>query len=276
MIVSRPLHVKARGCYGEPMFGFLVKKTFFDMWDNMFRILLMNLGFLAVLAIVFVLAPLAGRILPLAITIAAVGVAALAVYAGAASRVCADISDYRQPGFADFWAALKDGAPTSLLLALALVVYAGVVFVVDFPFFASVKSFAAWLAFALLFWVTVAVVLALQFFFPVRARLDRKFRKVIRKSFLLLLDNPGHTLGVALGGLVIAVVSVFTALLLPGPATLLLWWNTAFKLRMYKYDWLEQNPGADRRKIPWDALLVEDRERVGKRSLRGMIFPWKE
>jgi hypothetical protein len=44
---------------------------------------------------------------------------------------------------------------------------------------------------------------------------------------------------------------------------------------MYKYDYLEKNPG-DRRRIPWDALLVEDRERVGKRTLKGMIFPWKE
>jgi uncharacterized membrane protein YesL len=258
------------------MFGFLIKKAFFDMWDNMFRILLMNLGFLAVLAILFVLVPLAGAIVPLAIAIAVVGFAGLAVYAGAASRMCADIADYRQPGFSEFWSHLKDNAPTSLLLALVVVVYAGVVFVVDFPFFASVKSFPAWIAFALLFWVTVACALALQYFFPIRARLDRKFRKVLRKSFLLLLDNPGHSFGVFLGALVIGVISIFTALLLPGPATLLLWWHTAFKLRMYKYDYLEQNPGANRRRIPWDALLVEDRERVGKRTLKGMIFPWKE
>ena len=72
------------------------------------------------------------------------------------------------------------------------------------------------------------------------------------------------------------VVSFFTALLLPGIATIMLWWNIAFKLRLYKYDWLEQNPGANRRRVPWDALLVEDRERVGKRTLKGMIFPWKE
>ena len=40
------------------MFGFLVKKAFFDMWDNMFRIIIMNLGYIAVLAIFFLLAPL--------------------------------------------------------------------------------------------------------------------------------------------------------------------------------------------------------------------------
>ena len=258
------------------MFGFLITKTFFDMWDNMFRVLIMNLGFLAVLAILFVLAPLAGAILPLALAIAAVGVAALVVYAGAVSRMCSDIADYKQPGFAEFWAYLKESVPTSLLFALTVVLYVVVVIFVDFPFFASVKNLAAWLAFALLFWVTVACALALQYFFPIRARLDRKFRKLIRKSFLLLLDNPGHSLGLFIGALLILVVSAFTALLLPGPASILLWWNAAFKLRMYKYDYLEANPDANRRRIPWDALLVEDRERVGKRTLRGMIFPWKE
>ncbi|MBE3130486.1 MAG: hypothetical protein IMZ54_07175, partial [Acidobacteria bacterium] len=85
------------------MFGFLIKKTFFDMWDNMFRVLIMNLGFLVVLAVLFVLAPLVGEVVPLALLIAAIGVAALAVYAGGVSRMCADISDYKQPGFTDFW-----------------------------------------------------------------------------------------------------------------------------------------------------------------------------
>jgi len=43
-----------------------------------------------------------------------------------------------------------------------------------------------------------------------------------------------------------------------------------------KYDWLEANPGADRRKIPWDALLIDEREKTGTRSLKNLIFPWKD
>ena len=139
------------------MFAFLVKKTFFDMWDNMFRVLLMNLGFLAVLAILFLLVPLASAVIPLAVALAALGVAALAVYTGAVSRMCSDIADYKQPGFADFWTFLKDSAASSLLMALVLGVYAGVVFLVAMPFYASVKNLASLAAFALLFWVTVAV-----------------------------------------------------------------------------------------------------------------------
>ena len=32
------------------MFGFLVKKWFFDMWDNLYRIVILNLGFLGCVA----------------------------------------------------------------------------------------------------------------------------------------------------------------------------------------------------------------------------------
>ena len=81
-------------------------------------------------------------------------------------------------------------------------------------------------------------------------------------------------------------------LLLPGPASAVLLLTVAFKLRMYKYDFLEEQRAASSRepeagykpprgrrlrvRVPWDALLAEDREQVGVRTVRGMIFPWKE
>jgi hypothetical protein len=211
-------------------------------------------------------------VLPLIILL--VGVAALAVLCGAAGRMTADIVDYKQPGFAEFLGYAKESWANSLLVTALL---AGYFFVVSvaFPFYAG-KGVVGWLAMGLLFWVTVAALLAAQYFFPIQSRLDRKFRKIVRKSFLLLFDNTIFTFGLMIVALVIFAASAFTAFLLPGIATIFLWWSAALKLRLYKYDWLEQNPGADRRKVPWDALLIDDRERVGKRTLKGMIFPWKE
>jgi hypothetical protein len=57
-----------------------------------------------------------------------------------------------------------------------------------------------------------------------------------------------------------------------------------------KYDWLEENakepalageaadPAAKpkRPQIPWDALLIDERERTGTRSFKSFIFPWKD
>ncbi len=257
------------------MFGFLVKKAFFDMWDNLFRILIMNLGYIAILAVFFLLAPLFISLPALFVGTIILGVALFAVYTGAVSRMCAEIADYRQPGFADFFRFLRESFPSSLLFALTVCAY-GLIVSVAFRFYGGMKSIAGPLAVALLFWVTVAGLLAAQFYFPIQSRLDRKYRKITRKSFLVFFDNPGFSIGLAICVLIVLVASLFTALLLPGLTTVLLWWNVAFKLRLYKYDWIEQNPGENRRRVPWDALLVEDRERVGKRTLRGMIFPWRE
>ncbi len=257
------------------MFGFLVKKAFFDMWDNMFRILLMNLGYILVLAFFFLVAPLFAAVPVLFVVAVAAGIALFAVYTGVVSRMCSEIADYKQPGFADILGFLKESFASSLLLALALAAYVLIVSVA-FRFYGGLKSLAGPLAVALLFWVTVGWVFASQYFFPIQSRLDRKFRKIFRKTFLVFFDNPAFSIGLFLCSLIVLAVSFFTALLLPGISSILLLWNAAFKLRLYKYDWLEQNPGASRKSIPWDALLVEDRERVGKRTVKGMIFPWKE
>jgi hypothetical protein len=257
------------------MFGFLIKKAFFDMWDNMFRILLMNLGYILVLAIFFLLAPLCASVVPLFIAVIVIGIGISALYTGVVSRMCADIADYRQPGFGDLVRFLKETWAASLLLALATGIYVFVVSV-SFQFYGGLKSLPGTLAFAVLFWVTVGWILASQYFFPIQSRLDRKFKKIFRKTFLVFFDNPGFTIGLFLCSVIVLAVSLFTALLLPGISSILLFGNAAFKLRLYKYDWLEKNPGTGRRSIPWDALLVEDRERVGKRTLKGMVFPWKE
>jgi hypothetical protein len=265
----------SKECYRGGMFGFLVKKAFFDMWDNMFRIILMNLGYIAVLAIFFLLAPLFVSVPVLFFVTLALGIAILAVYTGAVSKMCSDIADYKQPGFNEFWLFVKESFGSSLLLALVVTAYVFVISVA-FQFYGGMSSLVGPLAVALLFWVTLAWIFASQYFFPIQSRLDKKFKKIFRKTFLLFFDNPWFSIGLLLSAILVLIASVFTALLLPGISTIILWWNIAFKLRMYKYDYLEQNPGANRRRIPWDALLIEDRERVGKRTLKGMIFPWKE
>ena len=257
------------------MFGFLIKKAFFDLWDNMFRILLMNLGYILVLAIFFLLAPLFLSVPSLFVATIILGIAVAAVYTGVVSRMCAEISDYKQPGFSDIPRFLRESFGSSLILAVALGAYVFVVSVA-FQFYGGLKSLAGPLAVALLFWVTVGWLFASQYFFPIQSRLDRKFRKIFRKTFLVFFDNPMFSVGLFVCATIVLLISFFTALLLPGVSAVLLLWNAAFKLRLYKYDWIEQNPSANRKVIPWDALLVEDRERVGKRTLKGMIFPWKE
>ena len=172
--------------------------------------------------------------------------------------------------------AIQDTYQTTLLFALVNSVYF-VILSVAFRVYAVVdQQLLGFLGQVILLWVTVGWVLAAQFFFPIQSRLERNPRKMLRKMMLLFFDNTGLMILLAVGALATLLASVFTGGILPGLGAILVWHNVALKLRLYKYDYMEQHPEASRKDIPWDALLVDDRDRVGKRTLRGMIFPWKE
>jgi hypothetical protein len=257
------------------MFGFLIKKAFFDMWDNLFRVVLMNLGYIACASGIIFLPGLLIGSTPLSLAVLFLCIVILFVYTGGVSRVARDIVDYGTPGFGDFWVSVKQTALSSTIFAAIVAVHIFILSYV-FPFYGGLKSIVGPLALAFVFWVSLLWALSCFYFFPVQSRLNTDIRKVVRKMLLLFFDNTLFTLGLVLGSLLVLVVSGFTAFLIPGVASVLVWLNVALKIRLYKYDYIEQHPEANRRKIPWDALLIDDRERVGKRTLRGMIFPWKE
>ena len=67
---------------------------------------------------------------------------------------------------------------------------------------------------------------------------------------------------------------------MPGLCGINLGYINALKLRLYKYDWLDQHKdlknAKDRKNIPWDALLKEDKDILSKKSLKTMLMPWKD
>ncbi len=257
------------------MFGFLIKKTFFDLWDNLLRIMLLNLGYLAIAGLMSFLLFLSQSNPTLFYIVMLAAGAALFVYSGAVSAMARAIADYRQPDFRGFLSFLGESWPSSLLF-FALNVALFYLLSIAFPVYGRMQSFVGPVAASMLFWVMLLWILSSQLFFPIQSRLDRRLFKSLKKMFLLFLDNPLFSIGMFLGSLLIFAVSLFLAFLLPGIASVLLWLNAGLKLRLYKYEYLESHPEADRRRIPWDALLQKDQDNVGHRTLKGMIFPWKE
>ncbi len=62
----------------------------------------------------------------------------------------------------------------------------------------------------------------------------------------MFFDNPGFSFFVFLSSAIVLVVSFFLAFLIPGFAGLALGGNVALRLRLYKYDWIEEHPQAKR------------------------------
>ncbi len=258
------------------MLSFMVKKAFFDMWDHFLGVVIMNLGFIVLLTVPLLLpSALVEFSVVAALASQVTGGILVIVYMGAISMAARDIANYERPEFGRVFEYLKETWRASLLFGVVWLVVVLVV-VVGVPVYANMGNILGLIAIVFLFWAVVIWTLASQFFFPIRAQLDSKFSKIIRKCFIIFFDNTFFALVLAIGSVAILAGSIFTALLLPGITGLLIWHQVGLKLRLLKYDYLEQNPDANRRRIPWDALLIDERERVGKRTLRGMIFPWKE
>jgi len=268
--------------YYRGMIGFLIKKTVYDLWDNMFRIVLLNLGFIVSLAVPIILPGYIPHFI-LSVAVLILGVFWCCIYLAAIALSVKAVSDYKVFGFADFRANLKAAWPAGAIMAL-IGFFMYLVLRLIIPFYLDIGSLVGLLLAALIFWSLILALVALQFFLAIRARLDTKPIKILKKCFIIFFDNPGFSIFSLLYTLVTLAVSLVFALLLPGPAGLLLFLDEGLRLRLLKYDWLEtvspeENAAAGltkRRRIPWDALLIEEREKTGSRTLRNFIFPWKD
>ena len=118
--------------------------------------------------------------------------------------------------------------------------------------------------------------MALQYFFPLQSNIDLYVKKNMRKMFLLLYDNIRFTSILLILNILINILSVLTFFILFGFSVNILLCMVAFKLRLYKYDYYEEHPDLKKRRVPWKELLTEDKAKLGKRTLKTMIFPWKK
>lgn len=257
------------------MIRFFIHKAFFDGWDNLFRLAALNIGFLLgsgifILGPDFLKAPVPFIVVGFVLAFLAIG-----IWWSACVHALSKVADYKDLGVQEMRSALWEGLVPGLqfsAMAAALVV----ILAVAFPFYLGRNDALSILALGIIFWSALGAMLTLQYYLPLQARLGGGFRKNLRKSFYLMMDNPLFSLFLLIYNTMVLVISMFLAFLVPGPAALALNLNVAVKLRLYKYDWLEANPDSGGKKIPWLELLAEDRERVGKRTLKGMIFPWKD
>jgi hypothetical protein len=260
------------------MIGFFIKKAFYGIWDNLFKIVLLNLIFLLLTAIPFFLPSLVAKFYDsqiLNVIIIIVGILLCFIYLSAAAFSVKHISDYSTFAVRDLLKNFKEAWPAGIVMGLfAILLF--FVFTYIIPFYLSFESAAGLVLAAIVFWAAIFALLSFQFYFTVYVRLGKNIVKSFKKCMLISLDNSGYSLFMLLHNLFVLGVSVIFAFLFPGPVGVLLYLDESVRLRLLKYDWLEENPGANRRKVPWDVLLIDEREKTGDRTFKNFIFPWKD
>ncbi len=94
------------------------------------------------------------------------------------------------------------------------------------------------------------------------------------------MDNTGFSIIMGLYNLLLLALSILPIGFFPSIAGIAIAKQNAFRIRMYKYDYLDEHPELksprERRQIPWEELIYEDREALGPRKLRSFLFPWKD
>jgi len=259
------------------MIGFLLKKTLYDLWDNMFKIVVLNIGFFLCTAIsllpAFVPKLFGSNVYVIVLGI--IGAFVCSIYLAAVSFTVKVISDHSTFSFADFLRNFKNAFPSGVTMFVVFLLFLFVIVVV-IPFYATMGTLFGLAITALLIWLVVFAFLSIQFYHAVYVRLGQNIIKSFKKCMLISLDNTGLAIFLFIHNILALILSVVLVFMFPGPAGVLLYIDEAVRLRLLKYDYLEANPGANRKKIPWDALLIEERDKTGNRTFKNFIFPWKD
>lgn len=256
------------------MIGFFIKKSFFDGWDNFLQLILQNLVYLGLLLLGLALMYVSSTGLLFALS-AVCMLFLMCVSFGGTAECAANWSDYKSEVWGPYVRGIKRNIRHSLFFFLIL----ALIFIclyITIPFYLSLDNAAGYILPIVMVWIVVFFILALPYYFPLMTMLPGDGPvKTMKKCFLVSFDNPGKSIVLVLHIIFDAAISILTIGLLPGISGIMLSQADMTKLLMKKYDWLEENPGKTKKDVNWDELLQEERENVGVRTLKGMIFPWK-
>jgi hypothetical protein len=152
-------------------------------------------------------------------------------------------------------AGMKRTKGAALLLSLFTVLQL-VLIVFVLPFYLSLDNLGGIIGLSLIFWGSLGWQLSSQYYFAAFLQLGVKPGKALTKSVVFFVDNFFFTIFMGLSTLLMLSLSGFTLLLFPGFCGAVLLHQTALKMRLLKYDYLEEHPDLSNKKaIPWDALL---------------------
>jgi hypothetical protein len=266
------------------MIKFLLKKNFFDGWDNMFQIILFNLLLIALciggyFAISAVITNIYFAVALFFVFIAIIFIPIFSIAEISQQIVCFKSVEFKDI-FSNFSKVCKVAIPFGLLVAFLIIAA-----LITFPFYAQNESIFGFALLILLFWIYVFLVLSLQWFVPLYVNMHGSFFKTLKKCFIFFIDNSGFSIFFFFYSVFLYIISFVIVFLVPGVSGVILAQCNAVKLRMYKYDWLEENKDEiskskgknflGRVKIPWSELIAEDKEMLGHRSFMDLIFPWR-
>ncbi|ERF60226.1 hypothetical protein HMPREF0860_1525 [Treponema socranskii subsp. socranskii VPI DR56BR1116 = ATCC 35536] len=261
------------------MYLFFIKKNFYDGWDNMLSLIVINLVIMTVslglLSLIYALQ----QSVPLVIALIILFGIVISILTLASGEVASSAANFGSAHIADFFRAIPSCIADGIRFGLILSVV-GTAAYVCIPFYFAQKTLPTMFIGSMFVWLVVFTLLSLQWFVAIRSLMHNDFKKCLKKCFIVFFDNIWFSLFTVVYNFFLLALSVFLFGLLPSVAGITLAQVNALRLRLYKYDYYEAHPELktpkEKRYIPWDELLQNDKETLEPRSFKSLIFPWKE
>lgn len=262
------------------MIGFIIKKNFCDGWDNLLSLLVTNVIFIFTCVGLVMLNGIVSNnsiLLPIVFILSAI---IISIEIFAYGDIAADIANFNGVSILDYFKAipgvLKDASLFGLMVSVVIMLTG---FAIKYYFF-ELNTTIGFLFGAAIIWFDLFFFLSIQWFIPIRSLMHNDFKKCLKKCFIVFFDNTWFTILVALYNIVMIALSVLFVGFFPSIAGISIANTNSLRIRLYKYDYLEEHPELktkrERSRIPWEELIYEDRQTLGPRKLRSFIFPWKE
>ncbi|MBQ0002969.1 MAG: hypothetical protein KBT21_05485 [Treponema sp.] len=260
------------------MIWFFIKKNFWDGWENIGNIVVPNLMTLLVLALILVGYLFGFSFNPISLVLMYImlifGIALIIVFESAFGENARAISENETVKFSGYFCEIGKAFRENFKFGL-IVGFLIVSAVIGVPLYIHMDSFyGVALGMILLLFVCI-VMLAVQWYVPLRSILKMGPKKAFKKCFVVLFDNFAFSIFMELYSLVLLVLSVVCLMTMPGMCGILLARTNGLRFRLLKYDWLDQHPELKvrgvRKNIPWEALLTEEKAMFGKRTFKDLF-----
>lgn len=223
------------------MIWFFIKKNFFDGWENITNLLIPNIITVGILALAglgfyFLFSPNPISLL-LIYAVCFLAIALILIFVSASGENAAAISNFESASLGGYFhnigRAFKENAKFACLTAFIICSC-----VIGVPMYVGMNSFYGVALGMILLSFSVLILLAFQWYFPLKFLLKDEFKKCLKKCFIILFDNFGFSIFMALYSLFLFFCSCILFFLLPGFNGILLGYINALRLRLYKYDCL--------------------------------------
>ena len=251
----------------------LIKKTFFDLWDNLYSMFLFGVATIVVAAFFMAMMVTVGVNSPKFFLAFIGGIFCLGQLIAALFFYTHDIAMNEQVKIRNIVGYIAQTWKVNLVISgifstILILTISGV------RFYMHAVGPVAVVGTGVLAGTAIIVGLVLLFFYPFYIRSEEGIIDAMKKSAFFISDNPVFVIGVIIGIITICAMSAFSYGIAPGFTAITLWINVCVRIRLYKYEYRKSTKTVSGN-IPWDDLIKEDLAMYDRRWFVGKT-PKKE